>query len=211
MGKEASCQRGRPWAQSRTLPDHPYCGTAAGVAELADVPGLGPGPREGVEVRVLSPAPCHTWSSRPTSSAVPPLRATSRPLQPGPPAGPAGRPTRFPCPTAAKACSRRSAAVAPHHGLRSPRPAGGRRVAPPRPPAPPTRHRRRRHTAVIEMSKAVRPSPRPPPAATRTPSTPTPPASVSFSSPPATRGPAGSSSAAAARPPPTVAGVPSPL
>src|SRR5579863_7205204 len=32
-------------------------GTAAGVAELADAPGLGPGPRKGVEVRVLSPAP----------------------------------------------------------------------------------------------------------------------------------------------------------
>ncbi len=31
-------------------------GSAAGVAELADAPGLGPGPREGVEVRVLSPA-----------------------------------------------------------------------------------------------------------------------------------------------------------
>src|SRR6185437_5908685 len=31
-------------------------GTAAGVAELADAPGLGPGPRKGVEVRVLSPA-----------------------------------------------------------------------------------------------------------------------------------------------------------
>src|ERR1700728_3725683 len=35
----------------------PHDGTAAGVAELADAPGLGPGPREGVEVRVLSPAP----------------------------------------------------------------------------------------------------------------------------------------------------------
>src|ERR1700735_2059293 len=32
----------------------PHDGAAAGVAELADAPGLGPGPREGVEVRVLS-------------------------------------------------------------------------------------------------------------------------------------------------------------
>src|SRR6202044_1332386 len=32
----------------------PHDGTAAGVAELADAPGLGPGPREGGEVRVLS-------------------------------------------------------------------------------------------------------------------------------------------------------------
>ncbi len=31
--------------------------TAAGVAEQADAPGLGPGPRKGVEVQVLSPAP----------------------------------------------------------------------------------------------------------------------------------------------------------
>ena len=33
--------------------------THAGVAELADALGLGPSPREGVEVRVLSPAPMH--------------------------------------------------------------------------------------------------------------------------------------------------------
>src|ERR1700733_1951024 len=35
----------------------PHGGPAAGVAELADAPGLGPGPRKGVEVQVLSPAP----------------------------------------------------------------------------------------------------------------------------------------------------------
>src|SRR5580700_9951193 len=39
-------------------------GTAAGVAELADAPGLGPGPRKGVEVRVLSPAPDTTLGPR---------------------------------------------------------------------------------------------------------------------------------------------------
>src|SRR5580698_11324261 len=42
----------------------PHDGPAAGVAELADAPGLGPGPRKGVEVRVLSPAPDTTLGPR---------------------------------------------------------------------------------------------------------------------------------------------------
>src|ERR1700733_12027493 len=44
--------------------------TAAGVAELADAPGLGPGPREGVEVRVLSPAPKTAGPPQPNPSFV---------------------------------------------------------------------------------------------------------------------------------------------
>src|SRR5579871_6754340 len=50
-------------------------GTAAGVAELADAPGLGPGPRKGVEVRVLSPAP--NTSPGPPSACQPPGKAGS--------------------------------------------------------------------------------------------------------------------------------------
>ncbi len=38
--------------------------STAGVAKLADALGLGPSPRKGVEVRVLSPAPKNCTSPR---------------------------------------------------------------------------------------------------------------------------------------------------
>src|ERR1700689_292522 len=52
----------------------PHGGPAAGVAELADAPGLGPGPREGVEVQILSPAPQSSETAQPVASSRAPSR-----------------------------------------------------------------------------------------------------------------------------------------
>src|SRR5687767_13392467 len=67
-----------PVASRNSRSDHP-----AGVAELADAPGLGPGARKSVEVRVLSPAH-HTPAARSVPSQLTPGREAPRSQAAGP-------------------------------------------------------------------------------------------------------------------------------
>src|SRR5580693_2809979 len=45
--REATRPDAHLWLHGRRIPVHPHRGPAAGVAEMADAPGLGPGPHWG--------------------------------------------------------------------------------------------------------------------------------------------------------------------